>query len=445
MNKPVPTRREFLRTSLFGCAPTWTVPVFLERAVLALFGFLSAAAAVESETRENTGTTLVDKLPLLGPYLLLTGSPSTSIRVAFRGTEPATIEARGELTYGMANPEETRVPFDAAPKHVLEIRDLSPDTTYQYRLKLGDYLSPVYTFRTAPPTGTRAEKTKVLIISDFHVQSPGEVFERLPTKQDFFQRYAEKMADMCSFQPDLILLPGDIVHVGGHREEYETLLRLMRDLFATAIVLPCPGNHELKEDRELANYADYFPDPIPAKQTGAWAMAYGGVGFLTHGSGPWLAEALETLKSDGKADTIFYTLHAPLYLWSDKATAEGTNKFTELFDADGSVRICFAGHYHMPQRTLPLLNDQPTTAEISTYGPEVKGTIFLQVPSVWYQYAQPHENPRIAKNAALAGENDLTGFTGMTITPGTIVVETYGYGKTARHSLIDRFQIARKE
>ncbi len=444
MRSTIPTRRQFLRTSIFGCATTWSVPIFLERTLFTILGFVSTSADAVAEQLQDTAIAAVDKLPLLGPYLLLTGTPYASIRVAFRGTEPATIDARGELSYGIGSPDETKIPFDAAPNHVLEIGGLSPGTTYKYRLKLGDYLSPVYSFRTAPAPGTRGEKTRVLILSDFHVQSPTEVFDRLPTKEDFFRRYAEKMADMRAFRPDLILLPGDIVHVGGRREEYETLLRLMRELFATAIVLPCPGNHELKDDRKLANYSDFFPDPIPVTQTGAWSMAYGGVGFVTHGGGPWLEGALTTLKNDYKTDTIFYTLHAPLYLWSDKATDEGTNKFTDLFDTDGNVRICFAGHYHMPQRTFPLLKDQPTTAESSAYGPEVKGTIYLQIPSIWYQYAQPHENPRIANNAKLAGESDLTGFTEMTITPGEIVVETYGYGKTAKHSLIDRFTLARK-
>jgi len=43
----------------------------------------------------------------------------------------------------------------------------------------------------------------------------------------------------------------------------------------------------------------------------------------------------------------------------------------------------------------------------------------------------------------LTATSDLTGFIEMTITPGEIVVETYGYGKTAKHSLIDRFTLAR--
>ncbi|MBI3830643.1 MAG: metallophosphoesterase [Planctomycetes bacterium] len=438
-----PTRRSFLKTTALAATGLGL-----------LYSDLLRVPAVAAEGKEVAGVKL-DDLPLLGPYLLPTETPFESIRVAFRGTEEKTRGAAGVLSYGLKTAGEKEVAFNATDKHVLELKDLAADAEYQYVLQLGDYKSPVYRFRTSPKPGARAQKTKLGLFFDFHCHAPKEVEQNEKGAENFFKHYGYAMADIKKFAPDMLILGGDIVDEGIRREEYDTFFRIMRDVCANAIAVPIPGNHEWGTDKDLSIYADYWPMPQNGPEgdkNNTWSFAYGGIGWQMrkNGSGDWLKANIRDLKEKRGADTIVDVQHYQVYQWAEKSTDLGKKGVCDVFDAEGGVRLCLFGHRHIHQRSLPLLyegNGKATTKEKSEYAPDTKGTIYMQSPSMWYQYTQPLENPLVACNGKPSFAGSYTGYGEMTITPEALVSETYVYdgsGKS-RHDRIDQFKLLRSK
>jgi len=435
------TRRHFLKTTAATAAGLGLLNTNLLR-----------VPAVAAEPKDVLGVK-IDDFPLLGPYLLPTESPHNSIRIAFRGTEDKTLKAGGVLRFGLKKPGEKEIAFKAADKHVLELKELGADAEYQYQLKLGDYESPLYRFRTSPKPGARAQQTKLALFCDFHCHSPKEVAANEKGAQ-FFKRYSYAMADIKKFAPDMLILGGDIVNIGHRREEYDCLFRILREVCGNAILVPCPGNHEWVYDKDLSIYADYLPMPQngPADdKNNTWSFVYGGIGWQMrkNGSGEWLRGNIKQLKEKG-ADTIVDVQHFQVYQWAEKSTDLGKKGVCDIFDAEGGVRLSLCGHRHIHQRSLPLLFEgkgKATTQEKAEYGPDTKGTIYMQSPSIWYQYTKPLENELVARNGKASFTGGYTGYGEMTVTPESFVSETYVYdqgGKT-RHERIDQFKIVRKK
>lgn len=435
-------RRQFLKTGL-AATGGWAL----------LNSCLLRVPAVAAEGKNVLGVQ-VDDLPLLGPYLLPTESPHERIRIAFRGTDDKTRLAGGRLTYGLKSASEKETAFTAADKHVLELKDLAPDAEYQYRLNLGDYESPVHRFRTSPKPGHRAQRTKLALFFDFHCHAPQSVEAGEKGAGDFFTRYGHAMEDIKKFAPDLLILGGDIVQKGNRREEYDTFFRIMREVCANAILVPCPGNHEWVTDKDLSIYSDYLPavGNGPASDRAAnWYFSFGGVGWQmrrTGMGGEWLRNSIRSLKQQHGADTIVDVQHHQVYQWAAKSTDLGKQGVCDIFDQEGGVRLCLFGHRHIHQRSLPILfqgSGQATTKEKSEYPADTKGTIYMQSPSMWYQYTQALENDLVAHNGKPKFEGEYTGYGEMTITPEALLTETFVYeynGKT-RHECVDQFRMLR--
>ena len=353
------------------------------------------AAQEEILPPKSVGGAIIDALPLIGPYLLPTETPFKSVRVAFRGTAESTRAAGGTIHFGKANISERELGFAPAPKHVLDLTDLSPDCEYQYQLEFAEFRSTVYRFRTAPAPGTRARVLKVAVLMDVHAMEPLRMDLRNPaSKPMFFGHCGAMVPDIKKFGPDIVILGGDLVDgvydFEGTKDsmpgQCETLFRIFRELFASALVAPCPGNHEWGcGDRDLSLYADYFALPQNGpddEKTNTWSFAYGGIGFQfraddtpktgrvlrpdkRNSQAPWIRENLKWLTETCRADTIIDVNHYPVFHWGDgKGGAtqtpivfdpRGEPGVTDIFDAAGNVRLALSGHTHMHQRTFPLL------------------------------------------------------------------------------------------
>jgi 3',5'-cyclic AMP phosphodiesterase CpdA len=332
---------------------------------------------------------------------------------------------------------------------------------------------------------------KVAVLMDIHAMEPFRLDLPNPASKPMFFRHAGSMvADLKKFSPDLLILGGDLVDgvfdfVGTKDSmpgQYEVLFRIFRDLFANALVAPCPGNHEWGcGDPDLSMYADYSPLPQNGPdddRNNTWSFAYGGVGFQFRAddapktgkariprqrksAAPWIRDNLRWLKEKCGADTIIDVNHYPVFHWGDgKGGATqtpivfdplGQPGVTDVFDASGGVRIALSGHTHMHQRTFPLLCDggvRATTTEQADYGPDTKGTIYMQCPSLWRGYSNPVANALVACSGKPSFPIDVHGYAGyveMTATPQDIVIETFLYDKPGNvcHEKVDRFRIRR--
>jgi len=198
-NREGSSRREFLR---LGAAAAMGV------------GFLNCGGPGASPVRpepQDVGGVMVDDLPLLGPYLLPTETPFETLRIAFRGMDEKTKSDSGAVHFGIKDVGERELRFAAGAKHVLELKNLTPDREYHYQLDLGEYKSPKYRFRTSPQPGTRAKTIKVGLLFDMHFQEPERLRLPKPTPGMFFRHCASMFTSLRKFGPDMLLLGGDMI------------------------------------------------------------------------------------------------------------------------------------------------------------------------------------------------------------------------------------------
>ena len=173
-------------------------------AMLLAGGADSCPAQEVSGGPRNVGGAMIDDLPLIGPYLLPTQAPWESIRIAFRGTAAKTKGAAGAVHYGMKGITEHEVRFAGNGEPFVDLTKLDPDTTYQYRLELGGFKSPVYRFRTAPVPGTRSESLKIAVLMDVHAMEPLRLTLPNPSsKPMFFSHAGAMLKDLREFGPDM--------------------------------------------------------------------------------------------------------------------------------------------------------------------------------------------------------------------------------------------------
>jgi hypothetical protein len=429
-------RREFCKKVTNTMAAASVVPYF----------------AQQNQEQTNSSPFHVET-PLIGPYLLPTTSLWNSVRIACHTRNEGLRIASGVIRYGVKKVGEKEVtikPAYPSESHIIALNNLQPDTEYKYQLALGDFTTPVYRFRTSAAPGARSSY-KAAIICDPHAHTP----EEGNAAKTFFERAHYILTDLERLQPDVIILGGDIVDFGSVYEQYDYFFHVLRDACANSILLTCPGNHEWAFDPDLLVYKDFFPglDNGPAEDAQiSWSVAYGGVGYSMRRShmARGLRETIDHLRKNDGADFIVDTQHHPVFIHSNKNKQLGHEQISPIFESE-RVNLSISGHRHMHQRTYPLnysLKDNAaTTQEKSDYSAETKGTIHIQFPSLWYQYAKALDHPLMAKNGIPSINEDYTGYGEMIVDPDHLTISTFVYshdGKT-RHEKIDEFRMARQK
>src|SRR5262249_34598462 len=173
---------------------------------------------------------------LVKPYLQLP-TPS-SIRVMWETDR----ELPGEVEYGTTRDlgQALRVGIPTQ-LHELCLHDLKPGATYFYRVRSGDLVSEMYSFRTAPPLGIK--HWRMALYGDSRSN---------PTM------HAKVAAQIAKAKVDLIVHTGDIVtngkdHDSWRRQFFEPLGTLGHSVPWVSTI----GNHE----RDADNYFSYMALP----------------------------------------------------------------------------------------------------------------------------------------------------------------------------------------
>lgn len=257
-------------------------------------------------------------------------------------------------------------------QHVATLTGLRPATRYTYRIyTAGADLTPwpAATFTTAT---TRGDFT-FLVLGDSRSGSPA----------------ARTLADrMATLPTDLILHTGDLATTGTQAQLDAEFFGVYRDLLGRVPVYPVPGNHDYATGR-LQPYLDsfYLPgDPLvtsgsgpeepalhkeePALRKGglaehAYSFDWGNAHFvaldtnLNYAPGSpqytWLARDLAGTRQLWK----FVFLHHPPYSsGSHGSDLKVRRTLTPLFERY-RVDIAFAGHDHLYERSVPLIEGKP--------------------------------------------------------------------------------------
>lgn len=130
---------------------------------------------------------------------------------------------------------------NAAIIHEANITGLRPDTTYDYRIRMGNAVGPAYTFHTHADQGPY----RVLHIADLH---------------GFMQRkHKVKMRNALTFEADFVIMTSDLSQISINREYRNQIKGSIKSISNTPWYT-VRGNHE---NRLWSTYTKWFYNEFP--------------------------------------------------------------------------------------------------------------------------------------------------------------------------------------
>jgi tRNA(Leu) C34 or U34 (ribose-2'-O)-methylase TrmL len=290
-----------------------------------LFAILLVTMPVEAQFEHG------EAVPLWGPYLTM--ASETCITVNWR-TESATSGGvyyatkdyfdRHGIYNQFLNDSETQL-------HHVQLTQLAPDTTYHYRVLIGEEVTADHTFTTF------GSYTFTFVVY-------GDTQEQLPmfTQLERHKIVADRIAAENGIS--FILHCGDLVGDVNSPEEWNRFFEAARSALAKTPIFPVLGNHE----NNSSDYYDAFGIPQwYSFDCGNAHFAMLDSNSLTAIQAKWLTEDLS-----GDACWKFAVFHHPPYSsanyhwggWLDLRAA-----WEPVFVANG-VNAVFNGHVHAYER-----------------------------------------------------------------------------------------------
>lgn len=266
-----------------------------------------------------------------GPYLQ--SVTPTSVVVLWETETPAS----GALAYGATDAyDQLASSPQIGTRHVVTLTDLSPYTTYHYRVQTNvQPISEDYAFRTAAPPDQ--DRFQFVAFGDTRSQ-PEE-----------HQAVVDMIVDM---QPDFVLHTGDMVAHGTSIEEWQAFFAIEQELMARSPLFPVLGNHE----GMAAPYFDLFH--LPGNERW-YSFDYGPAHFIALQADNIAdlspeGEQMRWLRADLEATDRPWKLaffHVPPY---SSLHREGDDARVQLVLAtlleEYGVQLVFNGHDHSYQR-----------------------------------------------------------------------------------------------
>lgn len=303
-----------------------------------------------------------------GITLTLTGDPATTetitwqtcryidvskVEVTPRGIPFSTVTAAGSTEYVATNQGTVAV-------HSVQLTNLSPGNSYQYRVGNGVFWSPYYSFTTAP---AKEEPFSFLLFGD--------------SQGYYFGAWHDTVHAAFSKNPkaSFMINVGDLVDVGLSYWQWTEWFRAGRDIIDTIPVMAVMGNHETyNTDWQITLPYLYtallhLPENGPPELRGkVYSFDYGDAHLAVldtqvQEEGAYIPNMLsleaEWLKKDLAAAQKSWKLifmHRPLYHNRlDGSDQDLRDTFAPLFERC-KVDVIFAGHDHVYARSYPFYN-----------------------------------------------------------------------------------------
>ncbi|MFL5243299.1 MAG: metallophosphoesterase [Gemmataceae bacterium] len=274
---------------------------------------------------------------LVLPYLQLPTTTGMTIMWETDRRLPSRVE------YGLTKELGSEEVVEGRAKlHELRLKELMPGTTYFYRAVSGDLKSDVYSFRTAPPAGTK--RWRMALYGDSRTNSA------------IHRKVVEQIAKA---NVDLIVHTGDIVtngrnHESWRREFFEPLEPIAHSVPWVSTI----GNHE----RDSENYFSYMALPGNEHYFG---LDYANAHLVCLDSNAWIAKgrdsqqyhwAQEHFKQERDATWTFVIFHHPLF------SAHATRPINALrwdwapllVDPTSHIDAVLTGHDHFYARNYRM-------------------------------------------------------------------------------------------
>ena len=264
----------------------------------------------------------------------------------------------GNLQTGIAYPSEgdRRI-------HEVTLNGLQRFTTYYYRVKTSNAVSPTYHFKT-PPFASDEKSFRMVAMSDMQRDGSKPDKFREIAEDGILEYFQESYGPEVTENLGLVLIPGDLAENGNNFPQWENhFFKPAEKLFSQVPVYPVLGNHENNSNYYFA----YFKMPENGSvgyEEHWWYKDYGNVriiglnsngGFANQTQLDWLVDVLNETCSADSIDFVFAQLHHPFKseLWTPGesnftgAVIERMENFTE---ACGKPSIHFFGHTHAYSR-----------------------------------------------------------------------------------------------
>ena len=315
-----------------------------------------------------------------------------SMRIAFHSTESSAVlywTKASDAGFKKAHKIKLSGTADTADFHEhehfykfgAELKKLSPDTEYIYKIKLLDgYESPVYSFKTAGNDGVFG----FLWVSDVHTHP---MFPNRLALAEQIAEYAEEQLDGDMY---LSVVSGDDVCYGAFYDHWQQWQGTFLNHSVWALT---PGNHNYYDILEPSGKAvmnmQWFeatqnqPKNGPAEQLTTFWFLYDTVLFLAVDcveesysvqQKKWMAKVIE--ENEGRYQYIIVYEHYPYMSAYTGGFSGGAAQYflwQNIFD-DYGVDVALSGDSHVYLETKRVYNKH--------LGKDDKGTVYIGAPQV---------------------------------------------------------------
>ncbi len=284
------------------------------------------------------------------------------------------------------------VNHDSSQIHRAQLTELSPSTTYYYKVKTGDVESNVYHF-TTPPLPEEEKSFQIVAMSDMQRDNAHPDKFKEIVEEGVFSYLKEDNEEKDIFENlGMVIIAGDLVSDGlSYTDWTNDFFRQSKNLFPYVPVYPVLGNHENNSDY----YFNYFHLPengTPGYLEHWWYKDYGNVRIIGLNSNKsyriqeqldWLDEVLKESETDDNIDFVFAQLHHPhkSELWIEGEldyTGEVIYRLEQFSTRTGKPTIHFFGHTHAYSRGQSL-NHTHLWVNVATAGGNI---------DYWNEYPQ---------------------------------------------------------
>jgi hypothetical protein len=298
------------------------------------------------------------------PYLQQLTDSSVVILWATEGGDCPVVRYYNHTVDGVVQGDSRALEALGTRLHRVQLDGLRPDTSYHYQIHsgAGALLPPkIYTFRTAPQTGSDLPFT-FIAFGDYGTRRSGQR-----------QLCRQMRRDAFAF----VLTTGDNSQGRGTYRQYDrSIFQVYDKILSQAAVYPTLGNHDYKTDR-AAPYLTLFDLP-----RNAWSVTdmgryysfdYGNTHFGVVDSNKlvddrdgtcdemlaWLDEDLGQTRLKWKV----VSCHHPPYNAGPHGIEERVRaELIPILEAHG-VDLVLSGHQHNYQRSKPLRDGQVTSPD----------------------------------------------------------------------------------
>jgi hypothetical protein len=236
------------------------LPVETDSVVVRMGG--ARAAGTDNNAYVDALTLCIDRVeaptldtPLAGPYLMNVAPDGISVLWETTGSIQGALEvgpADGDWDWLIDEPSST-------DHHEVRVGGLLPDTSYKYRIRFGNEVGEIYSFRTAP---------------DLNVPFRFTVWGDNQNGPDTFAEVVDRMEGL---DPDFALAVGDIVETGTENNYRTQLLDPILDLALDTPFVVAAGNHERLLDADASMFNLHMAQP---EDEHCFGWTYAGAYFL---------------------------------------------------------------------------------------------------------------------------------------------------------------------